>query len=101
MCDGNCNSGLVARDVHGRAGTQFAPLSNYSEYPRICMLLPTIFVSISLISSWVYVRRGKSVKRTLLIFSALHIGVAAMIWGSAVIRRALPALAGAGSGTAC
>ncbi len=53
------------------------------------MLLPTLFVSISLISSWVYVRRGKSVKRALLIFSALHIGVAAMIWGGPLSSGAL------------
>ena len=53
------------------------------------MFFLTIFVSVSLISLWVYVRRGKSVKRALLIFAALHIGVAAMIWGGPLSSGAL------------
>src|SRR5688572_28652638 len=78
-----------ARDVHGRAGTQFAALCNYSESPPICMLLPTIFVSICLISVWVYFRRGRSVKRAVLTAVVLNVSVAAMIWGGPLSSGAL------------
>jgi YD repeat-containing protein len=53
------------------------------------MFFLTIFVSVSLSSLWVYARRGKSVKRALLIFAFLHIGVAAMIWGGPLSSGAL------------
>jgi YD repeat-containing protein len=53
------------------------------------MLLPTIFVSICLISVWVYFRRGRSVKRAVLTAVVLHVSVAAMIWGGPLSSGAL------------
>ena len=53
------------------------------------MLFLTIFVSIWLISIWVYFRRGKSVKRAVLVAVVLQAGVAAMIWGGPLSSGAL------------
>jgi YD repeat-containing protein len=53
------------------------------------MSLLTIFVSIWLISLWVYFRRGKSVKRALVIGLGLQVGVATLIWGGPLSSGAL------------
>ena len=53
------------------------------------MSLLTIFVTIWLISLWVYFRRGKSVKRALVIGVGMQVGVATMIWGGPLSSGAL------------
>lgn len=53
------------------------------------MSLLTIFVTIWLISLWVYFRRGKSVKRALVIGVGMQVGVAALIWGGPLSSGAL------------
>jgi YD repeat-containing protein len=53
------------------------------------MSILTIFVSIWLISLWVYVRRGKSVIRALVIGVGLQTLVAALMWGGPLSSGAL------------
>ena len=53
------------------------------------MLLVTIFVSILLISLWVYFRRGRSIRRALVIGAGLNVTVAALIWGGPLSSGAL------------
>ena len=53
------------------------------------MSLLTIFVSIWLISLWVYVRRGKSAKRALVIGAGFQILIVALIWGGPIASGAL------------
>jgi YD repeat-containing protein len=53
------------------------------------MLLPTISVSILLISLRVYFRRGRSLRRALVIGVGLHAVVAALIWGGPLSSGAL------------
>jgi YD repeat-containing protein len=53
------------------------------------MPISTIFVTIWLISLWVYFRRGKSAMRAIVIAAGLHIVVAALIWGGPLSSGAL------------
>lgn len=53
------------------------------------MLFLTIFVSITLISLWVYVRGGRSVTRAVVIGMGLQIVVAALMWGGPLSSGAL------------
>src|SRR5687768_15733284 len=53
------------------------------------MLLLTIFVSISLISLWVYLRRGKSITRAVLVATVLFLSAVTMVWGGPLSSGAL------------